>query len=332
MWEFHWSWWLFSWPWHSKHCVSFPFFPKQICFKHFCEGEFTSLLNSFLSLVQVCISRHLRVSWFQKMESICIVSDNSGQAQESWRVMVLLIKVLPRDPVHGGIRSFRGAEIVSWFYFWCIEAFWVAFAYYSFENTMVFLGFKETLWLLCCGLPVAQVRAVCPRVGVSVPAHRVWWKTSFCFPFLEVLMSLLVQLSRLNLQTLCRLLLLATFIQLKWSLFVCLPSKRLSFAAFSPGSSAKGIVSGSLCSLIVWLLGRKWEDICKKAMGIWEFRSSWAELRYSLRSLNSWASAGNSARLLELQWKSLAHFVTWVIVILLCFLGIPWNAGTSGGE
>lgn len=81
----------------------------------------------------------------------------------------------------------------------------------------------------------------------------------------------------------------------------------------------------------MWLLGRKWEDICKKTMGIWEFGSSWAELRSSLCSLNSCAPARNSTRPTELQWKSLSYFVTWVTVIFLCFLRIPWKCWDFSG-
>lgn len=164
--DFHWSWWIFSWPWHSKQCISFPFSPKQ------------SVLNTSVKrvdfLAQQCLNlggrlnfKHLRVSWFQKMGSICIMNDNSGQAQESWGDMVLLIKVILRNPVRGGIRSFREAEILFCFYFWCLEAFWVAFTYYSFENVMVFLDYKKTLWLFCCGFQVPKVCAM-PRVSEQV--------------------------------------------------------------------------------------------------------------------------------------------------------------------
>lgn len=108
-------------------------FPSdQSVFKYFCGGESTSLLSSLLTLMGVWISRHLRVSWFQKMGRICVGSDNS--AQEPWRNIILLITVLPRDPVHGDIRTFREAEVLFYFYFWYIDAFWVAFAYYSFES------------------------------------------------------------------------------------------------------------------------------------------------------------------------------------------------------
>lgn len=161
------------WPWHPEQLLSFSFSPKQICVKYFCEGGMASLLNSLLTLMEVWISRHLKVSWFQKMGSICVVSYNSGQAAEPWRDILLLITVTPRDPVHDGIRSFREAEVLFYFYFWYIDVFWLAFIIIHLKISWCFSFIKKPWWLFCCGLQVPRVCAVCLRAGVSIPASCV---------------------------------------------------------------------------------------------------------------------------------------------------------------